>query len=241
MTTPYNPVVVNTGAKLVVIDTGTSEANFERSKGAAGQFQRNLAAAGIDRNAVDTVIISHYHGDHINGLLKPDKSLAFPNAEILVPAAEHKFFMDDGEMSRAPKGRMETVFKGVRAVMTDEVLKRVRPYEPDKEIVPGITSVATNGHSWGHNSHVVASGSSKVFVQGDVTHVPYLFARHPDWHVFYDQDPAMAEATRRRIYDMLVAEKMPVQGFHYPFPSLAHVEKDGSGYREIPVPWNPTI
>jgi glyoxylase-like metal-dependent hydrolase (beta-lactamase superfamily II) len=241
MTTPYNPVVVNTGAKLVVIDTGTSEANFERSKGAAGQFQRNLAAAGIDRNAVDTVIISHYHGDHINGLLKPDKSLAFPNAEILVPAAEHKFFMDDGEMSRAPKGRMETVFKGVRAVMTDEVLKRVRPYEPDKEIVPGITSVATNGHSWGHNSHVVASGSSKVFVQGDVTHVPYLFARHPDWHVFYDQDAAMAEATRRRIYDMLVVEKMPVQGFHYPFPSLAHVEKDGSGYREIPVPWNPTI
>jgi glyoxylase-like metal-dependent hydrolase (beta-lactamase superfamily II) len=241
MTTPYNPVVVNTGAKLVVIDTGTSEANFERSKGAAGQFQRNLAAAGIDRNAVDTVIISHYHGDHINGLLKPDKSLAFPNAEILVPAAEHKFFMDDGEMSRAPKGRMETVFKGVRAVMTDEVLKRVRPYQPDKEIVPGITSVATNGHSWGHNSHVVASGSSKVFVQGDVTHVPYLFARHPDWHVFYDQDPAMAEATRRRIYDMLVVEKMPVQGFHYPFPSLAHVEKDGSGYREIPVPWNPTI
>lgn len=241
MATPYNPVVVNTGAKLVVIDTGTSEANFERSKGAAGQFQRNLAAAGIDRNAVDTVIISHYHGDHINGLLKPDKSLAFPNAEILVPAAEHKFFMDDGEMSRAPKGRMETVFKGVRAVMTDEVLKRVRPYEPDKEIVAGITSVATNGHSWGHNSHVVASGSSKVFVQGDVTHVPYLFARHPDWHVFYDQDPAMAEATRRRIYDMLVAEKMPVQGFHYPFPSLAHVEKDGPGYREIPVPWNPTI
>jgi glyoxylase-like metal-dependent hydrolase (beta-lactamase superfamily II) len=241
MTTPYNPVVVNTGAKLVVIDTGTSEANFERSKGAAGQFQRNLAAAGIDRNAVDTVIISHYHGDHINGLLKPDKSLAFPNAEILVPAAEHKFFMDDGEMSRAPKGRMEGVFKGVRAVMTDDVLKRVKTYEPDKEIVTGITSVATNGHSWGHNSHVVASGSSKVFVQGDVTHVPFLFVRHPDWHVFYDQDPAMAEATRRRIYDMLVAEKMLVQGFHYPFPSLAYVEKSGTGYREIPVPWDPTI
>ncbi len=241
MTTPYNPVVVNTGAKLVVIDTGTSEANFERSKGAAGQFQRNLAAAGIDRNAVDTVIISHYHGDHINGLLKPDKSLAFPNAEILVPAAEHKFFMDDSEMSRAPKGRMEGVFKGVRAVMTDDVLKRVKTYEPDKEIVTGITSVATNGHSWGHNSHVVASGSSKVFVQGDVTHVPFLFVRHPDWHVFYDQDPAMAEATRRRIYDMLVAEKMLVQGFHYPFPSLAYVEKSGSGYREIPVPWDPTI
>jgi len=241
MTTPYNPVVINTGAKLVVIDTGTSEANFERSKGVAGQFQRNLAAAGIDRNAVDAVIISHYHGDHINGLLRPDKSLAFPNAEILVPAAEHKFFMDDGEMSRAPKGRMEIVFKNVRQVMTEDVLKRLKTYEPDKEIVTGITSVATNGHSWGHNSHIIASGSSKVFVQGDVTHVPFLFVRHPDWHAFYDQDGPKAEATRRRVYDMLVAERMLVQGFHYPFPSLAHVEKSGSGYREIPVPWSPTI
>ena len=241
MTTPYNPVAVNTGLKLVVIDTGTGEAAFARSKGVTGQFQSNLKAAGIDRDAVDTVIISHYHGDHINGLLRPDKSLAFPNAEILVPAAEHKFFMDDGEMSRAPKGRMETVFKGVREVMTPDVLKRVKTYEPGQEIVTGITAVATNGHSWGHNSHVVASGSSKVFVQGDVTHVPWLFVRHPDWHAFYDQDPAMAEATRRKVYDMLVAEKMLVQGFHYPFPSLAHVEKSGTGYREVPVPWSPTI
>ena len=241
MTTPYNPVVVNTGSKLVVIDTGTGEAAFARSKGVTGQFQSNLKAAGIDRDAVDTVIISHYHGDHINGLLKPDKSLAFPNAEILVPAAEHKFFMDDGEMSRAPKGRMETVFKNVREVMTGDALKRVKTYEPGREVVTGITAVATHGHSWGHNSHVVASGSSKVFVQGDVTHVPFLFVRHPDWHAFYDQDPAMAEATRRKVYDMLVAEKMLVQGFHYPFPSLAHVEKSGTGYREIPVPWSPTI
>jgi glyoxylase-like metal-dependent hydrolase (beta-lactamase superfamily II) len=241
MSTPYNPVVVNTGSRLVVIDTGTSEANFERSKGVAGQFQANLAAAGIDRNAIDTVIISHYHGDHINGLLKPDNSLAFPNAEILVPAAEHKFFMDDGEMSRAPKGRMETVFKNVRRVFTPEVLKRVKPYEPGKEIAPGITSVATNGHSWGHNSHVVASGASKVFVQGDVTHVPWLFVRNPGWHAFYDQDGPKAEATRRKVYDMLAAERMLVQGFHYSFPGLAYIEKSGTGYREVPVPWNPTI
>ena len=240
MTTPYNPVVVNTGSKLVVIDTGTSEANFERSKGTAGQFQRNLAASGIDRNAVDVVVISHFHGDHINGLLAPDNKLAFPNAEILVPAAEWKYFMDDGEMSRAPQGRMQDVFKNLRRVF-DALGRKVTPYEPNKELVPGITSVATPGHTPGHNSHVIASGSSKVYVQADVTHVPFLFVRHPDWHAFYDQDGKMAEETRRKVYDMLVAEKMLVQGFHYPFPSLAHVEKSGSGYREIPVPWSPTI
>ena len=239
--TPYNPIVVNTGQKLVLIDTGTSETAFNSTKGATGQLFANLPAAGIDAKAIDTVIISHYHGDHVNGLLKADHSLAFPNAEILVPAAEHKFWMDDGEMSRAPKGRMEDLFKNNRRVFSGEVIKRLRTYEPDKEVVPGITAVATYGHSAGHNSHIVASGSGKVFVQADVTHVPFLFARNPGWHAFYDQDPVMAEATRRKVYDMLAAEKMMVQGFHYPFPSVAYVEKSGTGYREIAVPWNPTI
>jgi glyoxylase-like metal-dependent hydrolase (beta-lactamase superfamily II) len=239
--TPYNPIVVNTGQKLVVIDTGLGEAALNASKGRVGQFLTNLAATGIDPNAVDTVIISHYHGDHVNGLLKADNSLAFPNAEILVPAAEHKFWMDDGEMSRAPKGRIEELFRNNRRIFTGEVMKRLRTYDAGKEVAPGITAVATHGHTMGHNSHVLASGSSQVYVQADVTHVPFLFARNPGWHAFYDQDPVMAETTRRKVYDMLVAEKMLVQGFHYPFPSLAYVEKSGSGYREAPVAWNPTL
>ena len=239
--TPYNPIVVNTGQKLVVIDTGLGEAAFNASKGRIGQFLTNLAAAGIDPNTVDTVVISHYHGDHVNGLLKADNSLAFPNAEILVPAAEHKFWMDDGEMSRAPKGRIEELFRNNRRIFTGEVMKRLRTYDAGKEVAPGITAVATHGHTMGHNSHVLASGSSQVYVQADVTHVPFLFARNPGWHAFYDQDPVMAETTRRKVYDMLVAEKMLVQGFHYPFPSLAYVEKSGSGYREAPVAWNPTL
>jgi glyoxylase-like metal-dependent hydrolase (beta-lactamase superfamily II) len=238
---PYNPIVVNTGSKLVLIDTGTGEAAHISTKGASGQLLTNLAAARIDASAINAVIISHYHGDHVNGLLKADNSLAFPNAEILVPAAEHKFWMDDGEMSRAPKGRIEGLFKNNRRVFSGEVAKRAQTYEWGKEVVPGITAVGTPGHSPGHTSHVIASGSDKVFVQADVTHVPYLFARNPHWHAFYDQDGNMAEETRRKVYDMLVAERMMVQGFHYPFPSVAHVEKSGSGYREIPMPWNPVI
>src|SRR5262245_28077937 len=110
MTTPYNPIVVNTGSRLVLIDTGGGEATFKSSKGMAGQMMANIIAAGIDPNAIDAVILSHYHGDHINGLLDANNGLAFPNAEILAPTAEHKFFMDDGEMSRAPAGRMQVVF-----------------------------------------------------------------------------------------------------------------------------------
>jgi glyoxylase-like metal-dependent hydrolase (beta-lactamase superfamily II) len=238
---PYNPIVVNTGQKLVLIDTGTGEAAFNSSKGASGQFLTNAAAAGIDPKAIDAVIVSHFHGDHMNGLLRADNSLTFPNAEILVPAAEMKFWMDDGEMSRAPKGRMEGLFRNARRVLQGDVMKRLRTYDEGKEVLPGITAVGTHGHSAGHNSHIVASGSKQVFVQADVTHVPFLFARNPGWHAFYDQDPVMAEATRRKVYDMLVADRMMVQGFHYPFPSVAYVEKNGSGYREIPVPWNSAI
>ena len=86
-----------------------------------------------------------------------------------------------------------------------------------------------------------ARARSKVYVQGDLTHAPFLFVRNPGWHPFFDHDPTQAEAMRRKVYDMLVAEKMLVQGFHYPFPALAHVEKTATGYREIPAAWNPTI
>jgi glyoxylase-like metal-dependent hydrolase (beta-lactamase superfamily II) len=240
MAIPYSPIVVNTGSKLVVFDTGTGEANFARSKGAAGQFHGNLAAAGIDRNAVDVVVISHFHPDHVNGLLMADNKPGFPNAEIMVPATEWKYWTDDGEMSRAPQGRMADLFKNNRRVF-DALGRKVTPYEAGKELVPGITAVATPGHTPGHSSHIIASGSAKVYVQADVTNVPFLFVRNPGWHAFFDQDAKLAEETRRKVYDMLAAEKMMVQGFHYPFPALAYVEKSGSGYREVAVPWSPTI
>jgi glyoxylase-like metal-dependent hydrolase (beta-lactamase superfamily II) len=240
ITIPYSPIVVNTGSKLVVIDTGTGEANFERSKGAAGQFQRNLAASGIDRAAVDTVVISHFHGDHVNGLLTADSKPAFPNAEVLVPQREWAFWMDDGEMSRASAGRMQDLFKNNRRVF-DALGRKVTPYEWNKEVVPGITAMGTPGHTPGHTSYIIASGPSRVFVQSDVTNVPFLFVRNPGWHAAFDQDAKMAEETRRKVYDMVAAEKMMIQGFHYPFPSLAHVEKEGNGYRAIPAPWNPVV
>jgi len=237
----YTPIVINTGGKLVLVDTGIGEAAYRQSGGKMGQFLTNAAAAGFDPKDFDTVVISHYHGDHVNGLLRADNSLTFPNAEILVPANEHKFWMDDGEMARAPNERVQGLFKNNRRVFSGEVLKRLRTYEWGKEVVPGMLAVGTPGHSPGHTSHVVSSGSAKVYVQADVTHVPYLFARHPDWHAFYDQDAAMAQETRHKVYDMLAAEKMMVQGFHYPFPSRAYIEKTATGYHETMVAWNPSI
>ncbi len=236
---PYNPVVVNTGGKRVLIDTGTGEAGFKASNGQSGQLLNNLKAAGIEPSMIDVVLISHFHGDHVNGLLMADNSLAFPNAQILVPEAEMKYWMDAGEESRATNPRVTGMFKNNRRVFSGDVLKRMTQYAWGKEILPGIQSVGTPGHSPGHTSHILTSGGKTLYIQADVTHVPYLFARNPGWHAFYDHDPQMAEATRRKVYDMLAADKIRVQGFHYPFPSNAYVEKTATGYREIPVAWDP--
>lgn len=237
----FGPLAINTGGKLIVIDTGNGPGAFASSKGANGQFANNLAAAGIDAKTVDMVVISHFHGDHVNGLLTADNQLAFPNAEVLVPSVEWKYWMDDGEMSRAPAGRMEGLFKNNRRVFEAGLKKKVTPYEWGKDVVPGLLAVETIGHTPGHTSYVLSSGSDKVFIQSDVTNNPEPFVRNPGWQASFDQDGPQAETTRRKVYDMLAAEKMRVQGFHYPFPGLANIEKDGTGYRWIPAPWNPSI
>jgi hypothetical protein len=96
-------------------------------------------------------------------------------------------------------------------------------------------------HTPGHTSFAVQSVSGKLLIQTDVTNLSALFVRHPDWHLLFDMDGDQAEQTRRKFFDMAVAEKTPIQAFHHPFPGLGHVEKDGSGYRWVPEMWLPTI
>jgi len=237
----FAPLVIQSGGKLIVLDTGTGPVAKVNSKGANGLFLENMTAAGFDPKSVDMVVISHFHTDHVNGLLTSDGKPAFPNAEVLVPSAEWKFWSDDGEMSRAKGERMVGLFKNNRNIFETGLKKKVTPYDWNKEIAPGLISVETVGHTPGHTSYVLSSASGKVFIQSDVTNNPYLFAANPSWHAAFDQDGDIAEKTRRRVYDMVVADKLQVQGFHYPFPGLGNVVKDGDGYRVVPAPWNPVI
>jgi glyoxylase-like metal-dependent hydrolase (beta-lactamase superfamily II) len=236
----YTPVVVNTGSKLVAIDTGLGHGMFNQSKGAVGQYHSNLVASGLDPKQFDAVIISHIHGDHINGLLDAENKLAFANAEIMVPAAEWKFWTDESNSTRVPEF-LRGNFANVKRVF-GAFGNKVTQYEPNKELVPGITSVPTYGHTPGHTSHMVASGSDKVLVQADVTAgMAFLFVQNPDWQLQFDADKEMAVQTRRKLYDMAATDKILVQGFHFNFPGIAYVEKAGNGYRLMPAPWQPAI
>jgi glyoxylase-like metal-dependent hydrolase (beta-lactamase superfamily II) len=235
MRNTYSPIVLKTGGKLVLFDTGNGEAAASQSNNERGTLNQNLTAAGIDRTKIDIVVISHFHADHVNGLLAADnKSRAFPNAEIKVPANEWKFWMDDGEMSRASPGRMTELFQNNRRVF-DALGRKVTVYDWDKEVAPGVTAMGTPGHSIGHTSFIVTSGGKTVFAQSDVCNNAFVFAPRPDWQGFFDQDPPQAAATRKRVYDMLVAEKLPVQAYHFPFPALSMIERSGSGYRAVPI------
>ena len=240
VTVPFNPQLINTGSKMVLIDCGNGVATFEPTKGAVGRTLQNLAAAGVDARSIDIVLISHLHPDHTNGIRALDGSMAFPNAEIMVPAKEWEFWMSDENAAKAQSDMTKNYFANVKKIYAG-IESKVTKYDWGKEVAPGITSVATPGHTPGHTSFAVASGSSKILIQSDVTNIPEFFLRNPDWHVAYDNDPALAQETRHKFYDMASAEKATVVGFHFTFPSIGHVEKDGAGYRLIPASWNPVI
>jgi len=241
VTVPFNPQLINTGSKLVLIDCGNGVAALEGSKGAAGRTLQNLAAAGVDPKSIDIVLMSHLHPDHTNGIRALDGSLAFPNAEIMVPAVDWAFWMSDENAAKAESNAMmKNYFANVKKIYAG-IESKVTKYDWGKEVAPGITSIAAPGHTPGHTAFAVASGDSKILVQSDVTNIPEFFLRNPDWHVVFDVDPALAQTTRHKFYDMASAEKALVVGFHFTFPSIGHVEKDGTKYRLVPVAWNPVI
>ena len=241
VTVPFNPQLINTGGKLVLIDSGNGIAQFEPSKGAVGRTIANLAAAGVQPKDIDVVLMSHLHPDHINGIRAADNSMAFPNAEIMVPGKDWDFWMSAENAAKAESNpMMKNYFANVQKIYAG-IESKVTKYDWDKEIAPGITAIGTPGHTPGHTSFVLASGSSKVLIQSDVTNIPELFLRNPDWHVAFDIDPQQAAQTRHKFYDMAAAEKALVIGFHFTFPSQGYVEKDGAGYRLIPAAWNPVL
>jgi glyoxylase-like metal-dependent hydrolase (beta-lactamase superfamily II) len=235
LTTPFTTLIVNTGKKLVLIDTGTGG----QIAATAGMLGANLLAAGIDPKAIDLIAISHFHPDHINGLKDKDNETVFPNAEIMVSAAEWKFWMDDANLSAAPND-LKLAFRNQRRIFSD-IAKAVTWFEPDQEIAPGITALAAPGHTPGHTVFTIHSGDKSLLVLGDTAQHPAVFARHPDWQAAFDLDGETAVATRKNLFDRAAADRMLVTGYHFPFPACGHLIKTATGYEHVPIEWQPTL
>jgi len=231
----FNPLLVNTGSKLVLFDTGFGD----NGSPTQGGLLANMASAGIDPNAVDVVIISHFHADHISGIRAKAGAANFRNAEIMVPAEEWAWWTNDSETSKAAE-----VWKGQIANskrVFEPIAKDVKRFDYGKELVTGITSVDARGHSPGHAAFVIASGNAKLMYIADVTNHPAIFARHPEFRLWADMIPDLALTNRRKLLDMLAAERMPMTGYHYPFPAVGHIAKRGNGYDFHPASWQPVL
>jgi glyoxylase-like metal-dependent hydrolase (beta-lactamase superfamily II) len=145
--------------------------------------------------------------------------------------------MDDANKSKANPYN-QNYFPNVKKVMTG-LESKVTKYEWGKEIIPGIHSIATPGHTPGHTSFMVQSGNGKLLVQSDVCNNPAMFMDHTDWVAPFDNDPALTLKTRHKFYDMASSEKVLVAGYHFSFPAVGHVEKNGKNFRLVPVLWTP--
>ena len=233
--TPFTTLIVNTGKRLVLLDTGTGG----QIAPTAGMIADNLAAAGIAPKDVDQIVISHFHPDHINGIKDKDNALIFADAEIMVPEPEWAYWMDDATMNAAPADQKLT-FLNQRRIFSD-IAEQVTRYTPGKEVSPGIVSLPAPGHTPGHTVFAIHSGDASLLVLSDTAQHPAIFARHPDWQAAFDVDGEQAVKTRKALFDRAAADRMLVTGYHFPFPACGHLIKTASGYEHVPLPWQPRL
>ena len=219
----FTVTAIRSNGKVILFDSGTGA----QLAPTAGEITKNnlWKAAGIDPAKLETIVITHFHPDHISGLMeKGTNAPIFPNAEIHVPAAEYKFWTDPATTAGAAK-RIQAVFPG---------WKNIKPFEGDKEVVAGVRAVNTNGHTPGHTSYHLGSGSQQLLVSGDVTNIRALNMTNPGWHLF-DANAALAEENRRKFFDRTIADKAVVTGYHWGSPGAGTIAKDGKGYALVPV------
>jgi glyoxylase-like metal-dependent hydrolase (beta-lactamase superfamily II) len=221
---PYVPTLVNTGKELVLFDAGNPKGRMPT----AGNLADLLPVAGYKPEQIDVVVITHGHQDHIGGLMHEGKPV-YPNARIVFGEVEFDFWRK-GEVRDARKENLE-LFKKVALPFGEKATF----LKPDGEVVSGIRAVNAYGHSPGMMAYHVESGGQRLLIWADVANHYVMALQRPEWQVSFDDVKDVAVATRKRIFDMVATDKVPVVGFHLPFPSLGFVEKVGTGYRWVPA------
>jgi glyoxylase-like metal-dependent hydrolase (beta-lactamase superfamily II) len=226
-----NTILVNTGDKLVLIDTGCGVDKFQKT---AGGLLGNLAAAGYAPGDIDMILFTHLHFDHLWGISDHENaSLLFPSAEFVASEAEVAFWS-------APEWANK-VSPALKPQVTQANLKlaspRLRLIKAAAEVVPGITTFDTAGHTPGHISVHISSGSEEMLLTGDVVVNSAVSFLHPEWPFGFDMDVPLATKSRMAFLDRAAADKTLVGSYHLPFPGFGHVVREGSGYRWLPADW----
>jgi glyoxylase-like metal-dependent hydrolase (beta-lactamase superfamily II) len=227
---PLTVIVLKVGGSSIMVDSGSGGGQWQPT---AGRLAANMKAAGIDPGKIGVILISHFHPDHIFGLLqKGGNAATFPHAELIVSASEYKWWTEPGRVEKLPEARKAL---GQRINAAFPGWKNFTLVENEREVAPGIRLVPAPGHTPGHAAFHVSSGKQQLMISNDTAYVPALLGPHPEWQGAYDQDGPLAVETRRKLIDRVIAEKMMICGAHFPFPGLGSFAKDGNGYAFTPA------
>jgi glyoxylase-like metal-dependent hydrolase (beta-lactamase superfamily II) len=230
MPIPLTVIVLKIGDKHIMVDAGSGVGQWQAN---ATNLPANMKIAGIDRSQISTILVSHFHPDHVWGLMEKGTNAAvFPNTELVVSSTEYNWWTEPGRVEKLAEGRRAA---GKRIADVFPTWKNWKLVEDNAEVAPGVRILAAPGHTPGHSAFLVTSGKDQLMVSNDAMYVPALLAPHPDWLGAYDQDGATAVATRRKLIDRVIADKMMVCGAHFPFPGSGTFTKDGNAYAFAPV------
>ncbi|HET6433577.1 MBL fold metallo-hydrolase [Dyella sp.] len=228
--TSVNAYLINTGDKLVLIDTGAGTL-FGPT---LGKLLDSLRASGYQPEQVDEIVITHMHPDHVGGLIK-DGEIAFPNAVVRADKRDADFWLSKANLDKAAEAD-KGFFQGAMASLNPYVeAHRFQPFEGATEIVPGIRAVSTPGHTPGHTSYLVESNGKKLMIWGDLVHVQAVQFAQPSVTIHFDSTPAKAEAERKAEFARAAKQGYLVADAHIAFPGLGHVRSKGAAYEWVPV------
>lgn len=233
-----NAFALRGGGKTYLVDCGSQDIMGPT----CGRLPENLAAAGIDPDRVDGVLLTHVHPDHSNGLTEVETGRRlFPNAEVIVHHREIDHWFDDAAMERADERQKRRYFRAGRTQLTPYLeAGRVRQFS-EGEVLPGIAAVPCPGHTPGHSSYVVRSGGEQMIIWGDTVHVPEIQLARPDVAMQFDSDPAEAVRSRQAILDMVIADDLLVAGMHVHFPGFARMRREADRYVLTAEQWAFTL
>ena len=229
--TSVNGFLVNTGAKLVLIDAGSGSL-FGPT---LGKLVANLRASGYEPEQVDEVYVTHMHADHVGGLATADGKAAFPNAIVRADAKEGAFWLDPTNMEKAPDAMKDFFKKAVASLKPYVDAGRLKPFDGDAELVPGVRALSTHGHTPGHTAYVVESGGKKMVMWGDLMHVAAVQFPDPAVTIQFDVNSKAAAPQRKKAYAGAAKDGYYVAVAHVSFPGIGHLRADGKSYRWLPA------
>ena len=231
--TSVNTFLIHSQGRCAIVDTGSGT----YMGGSAGWQLKMLEVAGVKPSEIDTIMLTHMHPDHSAGLSDRETWKPFyENAELVCHENELPHWEDDAAMAKGTEREQMLYFQCARE-QVGPYKDRMRTFAGETEVFPGVVAMPANGHTPGHTIYQIQSGNEQLLIWGDTVHVPEIQVPHPEVCIDFDTDKDKAAASRRRVFDMVSADRLLVAGMHLHFPAFSHLVKRGDGYHIVPETW----